>query len=252
MSRPVATAAHGEVGVNGGKIWEGVMAQAIVEDTLLRPALTAKPWEGHAAHVARELHDGVAGELSTMLLDLERFRAGQAGRQSVLAEIAQMQDQVRFVLSNVRRLLYDQRGLPGVEPDFAGSLGRGFVRRFAERTGIHVHISAGRGWPSLLPADTALHLRWIVQEALNNVDRHSGAKAVLIRFDVPAGGESGKVTITDDGRGHSDLGSGFNVGFGLVGVQERALLLGAGVTVRNRRRRGSVLAITLPRRSLGL
>ena len=187
-----------------------------------------------------------------MLLDLEKFRAGQTGRQSVLAEIAQMQDQVRFVLSNVRRLLYDQRGLPGVEPDFVGSLRRGFVRRFADRTGIRIHLSVGRAWPSILPSDTALHLRWIVQEALNNVDRHSGAKAVLIRFDVPAKGDWGKLTISDDGRGHSDLGSGFNVGFGLVGVQERALLLGAGVTVRNRRRSGSVLAINLPRRSLGL
>jgi signal transduction histidine kinase len=228
------------------------LAQAILDAALLRPALTAQPWEGHAAHVARELHDGVAGELSTMLLDLEKFRVGQAGRQSVLAEIAQMQEQVRFVLSNVRRLLYDQRGLPGVEPDFVGSLRRGFVRRFADRTGIRVHLSVGRAWPSILPADTALHLRWIVQEALNNVDRHSGAKAALIRLDVPSRVNSGKVTITDDGRGHSDLGSGFNVGFGLVGVQERALLLGAGCTVLNRRRGGSVITVTLPRRSLGL
>jgi signal transduction histidine kinase len=228
------------------------MAQAIVDNTVLRPALTAQPWEGHAAHIARELHDGVAGELSTMLLDLERFRVGQTGRQSVLAEIAQIQDQVRFVLTNVRRLLYDQRGLPGVVPDFVGSLRRGFVRRFADRTGIRVHLSSARSWPGFLPADTALHLRWIVQEALNNVDRHSGAKAVLIRFDVPAGPDSGRVTISDDGRGHADLASGFNSGFGLVGVQERALLLGAGFAVRNRRRGGSVLAISLPRRSLGL
>jgi signal transduction histidine kinase len=229
------------------------MAQAIVTDTLFRPALAPQPmWEGHAAHIARELHDGVAGELSTMLLDLERFRVAQTGRRGVLAEIDQMQDQVRFVLTNVRKLLYDQRGLPGIEPDFVGSLGRGFVRRFAERTGIHVHLSVGRPWPHVLPADTALHLRWIVQEALNNVDRHSGAAAVLIRFDIPAGGDAGKVTITDDGHGHPDLGDGVNVGFGLLGIQERALLLGARVTLRNRRRSGSVLALTLPRRSLGL
>jgi signal transduction histidine kinase len=229
------------------------VAQAIVIETSPRPAIAPQPnWDGLAAHIARELHDGVAGELSTMLLDLERFRVGQTGRHSVLAEISQLQDQVRFVLSNVRRLLYDQRGLPGVEPDFAGSLGRGFVRRFADRTGIHVHLSVGRPWPSVLPAETALHLRWIVQEALNNVDRHSGATAVLIRFDVPMGGDTGIVTITDDGRGHADLTDGVHVGFGLIGIQERAVLLGARVTVRNRRRGGSVLAVTVPGRSLGL
>jgi signal transduction histidine kinase len=185
-----------------------------------------------------------------MLLDLERFRAGQVGRAGVLSEISQLQDQVRFVLSNVRRLLYDQRGLPGVVPDFAGSLARGYVRRFSERTGIHVHLSVGRTWPRILPAETALHLRWIVQEALNNVDRHSGAKAVLIRFEVPPG-DSAKVTITDDGRGHADLAGGGYAGFGLIGIQERAVLLNAQVAVRNRRRGGSVLSVVLPVRSIG-
>jgi two-component system sensor histidine kinase DegS len=229
------------------------MAQAIVIDRLSLPAVVSAPSLGEsavAAHVARELHDGVAGELSTMLLELERFRTGQAGRAGVLSEISQLQDQVRFVLSNVRRLLYDQRGLPGVVPDFAGSLARGYVRRFSERTGIHVHLSVGRAWPQLLPAETALHLRWIVQEALNNVDRHSGAKAVLIRFEVLAGGDTAKVTITDDGRGHVEPAEAGYVGFGLIGIHERAVLLNAQVAVRNRRRGGNVLSVTLPGRSL--
>jgi signal transduction histidine kinase len=225
------------------------MAQAIVEEALSRPAI-AQPSviQAAGAHIARELHDGVAGELSTILLELERFRVGQTGRAGVLAEIAQLQDQVRFVLTNVRRLLYDQRGLPGLIPDFAGSLTRGYLRRFSERTGIHVHMSVGRTWPRLLPAETALHLRWIIQEALNNVDRHSGAKAVLIRLEVPPGGDVANVTITDDGHGHTDLVEG--AGFGLIGIRERAVLLDARVSVRNRRRGGSVLAVTLPARSI--
>jgi signal transduction histidine kinase len=226
------------------------MAQAIVQEALSRPAIVQPSVIESAvgAHLARELHDGVAGELSTMLLELERFRVGQTGRAGVLAEIAQLQDQVRFVLSNVRRLLYDQRGLPGLIPDFAGTLSRGYLRRFTERTGIHVHLSVGRTWPRLLPAETALHLRWIVQEALNNVARHSGAKAVLIRLEVLSSGDIARVTITDDGHGHSDPGQGR--GFGLIGIHERAVLLDAMVSVRNRRRGGSVLAVTLPARSV--
>ena len=214
------------------------------------PARRGHPAEG--VHIARELHDGVAGELSTMLLDLERFREAQTGRQSVLAEIAQLQDQVRAVLSNVRRLLYDQRELPGVEPDFTGSLRRGLVRRFAERSQLRIHVSVGRRWPSILPAETALNLRRIVQEALNNVVRHSGARAVLIRFDVQAGSQWGVLSITDDGRGHPEAGDGVVHGFGLVGIEERALLLGAKLALYNRRRGGGVVAVTLPPRSLGL
>ena len=115
--------------------------------------------EGWAKHLARELHDGVAGELSTMLIDLERFRAAQSGRQGVLAEIAHLQEQVRVVLSNVRQLLYTERELPGVDPDFVGSLRRGLARRLSERAGLRVHVSASSDWPRDLPADTAVNMR---------------------------------------------------------------------------------------------
>lgn len=211
-------------------------------------------WDSQAAtaHLTRELHDGVAGELSTMLLDLERFRVGQAGRDSVLTEISRMQNQLRFVLLNVRQLLYDRRGMARVEHDFAGSVRRGLVRRFSERTGLRVRLSVARSWPDDLPSETALNLHRILQEALNNVDRHSGATAVRIRFDLPAGGDSGVITVVDDGRGFATPSHGGRPSFGLAGMYERALLLGARVTIANRRRGGSVLTVSVPRDSLGL
>ena len=211
-------------------------------------------WDAGAAtaNLTRELQDSVAGELSTMLLDLERFRAAQTGRQSVLAEISQLQAQLRFVLSNVRQLLYERRGMAVVEHDFAGTVRRGLVRRFAERTGLRVHLSVARSWPSELPSETALNLYRVLQEALNNVDRHSGATSVLIRFEVPARGASGVITVADDGRGFADPADGGQVGFGLAGIQERAVLLGGHAKIANRRRRGSVLTVCVPRGGLGL
>ncbi len=231
------------------------MAQAVEHETLFSSSVLAQPsFDGGTptAHLARELHDGVAGELSTMLLDLERFRAAQVGRKSVLAEIALLEEQLRFVLANVRKVLYGQRGLPGIELDFVDSLRRGFVRRFAERTDLRVHLSVSRTWPRALPAETALNLRRIVQEALNNVDRHSGAMSVLIRFDLPPGEDWAVLTVADDGRGYPNLTEGLHAGFGLVGIQERAVLLGAWTKVSNRRRGGSMLAVTMPRQVLGL
>lgn len=210
-------------------------------------------WDsGTTAHLTRELHDGVAGELSTMLLDLERFRAEQTGRQSVLAEISQLQNQVRLVLSNVRQLLYERRGMPSVEHDFAGSVRRGLVRRFTERTGVEVSLSVARSWPRELPAETALNLHRILQEALNNVDRHSGATSVRIRFELTPAGDSGVITVTDDGRGFTNPTESARPSFGLAGIQERSLLLGAKATITNGRRSGSVMTVSVPRRSLGL
>ena len=157
-----------------------------------------------------------------------------------------------MVLSNVRQLLYTERELPGVDPDFVGSLRRGLARRLSERAGLRVHVSASSDWPRDLPADTAVNMRRIVQEALNNVMRHSGASAVLIRFSIAAGGESGLLTVSDDGRGYPRQADGWQPGFGMVGIQERALLLGARIDVSERRRGGGTLTVTIPRRRLSL
>ncbi len=223
----------------------------VAESQLGLTPLIARAWlePDASAHIARELHDGVAGELSAMLLDLERFRQDQFGRQSVLAEISTLQEHVRSVLMNVRSLMNDQRGLPGVDPDLVGSLRRHLIRRFAERTRMRVRVWASSEWPQQVPAETARQIHRIVQEALNNVDRHSGARTVVVRFAMSRG--AGVLRILDDGRGYSG-GDGSVHGLGLLGIQERATLLGGRLVVSNRPRGGTVLSVTVPRRSLGL
>jgi two-component system sensor histidine kinase UhpB len=223
------------------------------ESLLGLQSVMPSPWEGRSRdHLARELHDGVAGELSTMLLDLERFRSNQVGRQSVLAEISHLQEQVRGVLANVRKLLYSERELPGIEPDFVGSLRRGIARRYTERTSVRVRVLASPDWPSEIPADAALNLRRIIQEALNNVARHSGASTVAISFSMLTGVDWAVLRISDDGRGSDGPADGWQAGFGLIGISERALLLGARIEFGNRRRGGSTLTVAIPRRRLAI
>ncbi len=184
--------------------------------------------------LARELHDGAAQTLATLLIDLENFRAEQRGRQSVLDEIQLVQDGIREALFDIRQLLYDLRGMPGVEQDLAGSLRRGFVRRFSQRTGIRVRLSVARSWPSQLPAQTALNLYRVIQEGLNNVGRHSGASKVSIRFEASTSGSWATLRIADNGRGFPLDGNEPWHGMGLLGMRERALLLGAQLTFANR------------------
>ena len=186
-----------------------------------------------------------------MLLNLERFRAGQVGRQSVQVEIARFQEELRSVLANVRALLNGQRGLPGVDPDLVGSLRLGLIRRFAQRTGLRIHLSVASDWPREVPAETSRQIHRIVQEALNNVDRHSGARSVLIRFAMVDG--AGVMRILDDGRGSGEIEEDRSVhGLGLVGIRERAALLGGRLVLANRRCGGTILSVTISRKSLGL
>ena len=104
------------------------MAQAIVDESLSLPAVAKRGGEaaGLAAHIARELHDGVAGELATMLLDLERFRADQKGRQGVLKEIAQLSGTL-----TPNALWYEVHygGIPAIDPSQHRLLVHGLVER---------------------------------------------------------------------------------------------------------------------------
>lgn len=195
-------------------------------------------------HLARELHDGLAQTLTGMLVELEVFRQEQFGRKSVLNEVDMLQASARDALNSVRMLLGDLRGYPPVQDDLAGSIREGILKRFSERTGIRTVLSVSREWPGLLPTPTALNLYRILQEALTNSGRHGGATKVRIRLE--ARDAVGVMEIRDDGHGLPDDHDPRDNGMGLVGMQERAVLIGGSLEVRNGRRGGAVVRATFP------
>ena len=202
--------------------------------------------DGEESSLVRELHDGVAQDLATMLLDLEHFRHAQTGRLSVQTQITQLQDQLRLTLTNIRQLIYDRRSLPGVELDFAGTIRRGLAKRFSKRTGIEVKVSVSRAWPRVIGAQAALNLRRIIEEAMTNVARHSGATKAVIRFAVEVEKQVAIVVVKDNGRGFPELDDQWRAGLGLLGIEERAVLLGASAAVANLKAGGSMLTVALP------
>src|SRR5207248_2064815 len=87
------------------------------------PAEPVEP-DGHRllrAELARELHDEVAQTLTTMVVQMENFKAIQYGRESVIRQLDSYQESTRDVLGNIRRLLFDLRGEPAEAPDLASS-----------------------------------------------------------------------------------------------------------------------------------
>ena len=174
--------------------------------------------------IARELHDRVAQTLTSMLIDLENFKAEQVGRKSVLRQIDDLQGSTRQVLNSLRQLLHELRGTPPVEASFSEAV-RTLVDRFQERTSIAVSLTVLPGWPARVKSPAALNLYRIIEEALANVRQHSGAKTAHVILQ-PHSDEELSASISDDGRGlvTDDLGP---LGMGMVGMKERALFLGA-------------------------
>jgi signal transduction histidine kinase len=207
------------------------------------------PAEEAKTELARELHDRVAQNLTSMLVELEVFKREQADKEAVARRLGDMQDYTREVLTNVRQLLYDLRGAPGVEHDFAQSIRKGLLRQFSLRSGVEVRMRVARTWPRSLPSAAALNLYRILQEALNNVRLHSGARRVWVTLEVGPSGRA-ELTVSDDGRGVPALEEARYRGMGWLGMSERAVILGGELTVAPRRGGGTTVRTSFPRESI--
>lgn len=177
--------------------------------------------------LARELHDRVAQSLTTMLIELENFKLEQTGRQSVLRQLDELQVSTREVLASLRSVLGELRGEPGIEEGFVDAV-RGLLSAFEAKTLVKAKLSVSPSWPAQLGSAAALNLYRILEEALTNVRLHSGAQLVEVILGQHRGHDLA-IEIRDDGRGVNHDGVERVPGMGVLGMRERALLLGGRV-----------------------
>ena len=101
--------------------------------------------------------------------------------------------------------------------------------------------------PVTLPPHVEVALYRIAQEALQNVVKHAGASNVTVRLARDADGV--RLSVTDDGKGFADLSveeAAERHSYGLVGIQERAELIGATLTVRSLPEKGTTVEVLVP------
>ncbi len=195
--------------------------------------------------LARELHDEVVQELTAMLIDLENFKRQPFDRQGTIRQLDSVQGSLRTMLGGLRRLLYGLRD-EAAEEDFADTV-RVFAVRFRQRTGIKVQVRVSRDWPDPIRRSAARNVFRIVQEATTNAHLHGGAHCV--RICLKLADSDAIVTVQDDGRGLS--GNGTEGGMGVLGMRERALLLGGRLVVEELGR-GTCVRLVFPRSALSL
>jgi len=185
--------------------------------------------------LARELHDGLAQELS-LLVTQTRLLAARHGR---LDGLDVLEDTTRRALDE-SRLAIGALARPGSEPlDVALESA---VADLAERMGTSVRVRLSHGVDVEPPTRDAL-LR-IVREAMTNAVRHGGATAVSVELEA---GSGLRLRVVDDGRGFVvDDPASVPAGFGLVSMRERAEALGGQLTVASRPGQGTRVELVLP------
>jgi signal transduction histidine kinase len=193
--------------------------------------------------IARELHDVVAHRVSLMTVQAGAARTIATDDPEKAAEAMGAVEQAgREVLGELRHLLGVLR--PDAEGDLFPQPGLinipHLVDEFNE-AGLEVTLSV-HGEEVELPVRVELAVYRIVQEALTNALRHAGPDArAMVRLET--NGEGVRIEVTDDGIGASP---GVNGGHGIVGMQERAQLLGGSFHAGPGRRGGYSVSAYLP------
>ena len=193
--------------------------------------------EQERARVARDLHDEVNQSLTGLLLRLEAARESAPPElEGEIAETKALANQAMTELLSLARQLrptaLDDLGLAAAIEGQVGRLG-GEIE-----TGLEVD-----GDFSDLGDDAQLVVYRVAQEALSNAARHSGAGRVEVRLRrTDAGGVL--LEVSDDGRGFAFEES--QRGLGIGGMRERALLIGADLTIESRPAAGTTVRLDVP------
>ncbi len=198
--------------------------------------------EREQRRIAQELHD----EPLQRLVGLSRYLDDAAAipdSSVVAATIAEARAQTLDIASSVREVV---RGLrpPALERFGLASALRGLVAAMEGQAGARVDLSVDGETPRMTP-DVELGLFRIAQEALNNALRHG--RPAHIRVSLCEADGYLHLRVADDGRGFDprSRAEGRHDGFGLIGMRERAELIGGHLAVRSQRDKGTVVDLVL-------
>lgn len=224
------------------KLAEESQRQEEVRRQLLEHVLSAQ--EEERRRVARELHDE-AGQLLTSLLVGLRTICGARTLAAAKNQAQHLREITAQAIEEVGRLA---RGLHATVLDDLGltaALAR-YVSDYRQVHGIAVELDTDELHQHTLPAAVQLGLFRIIQEALTNVAKHSGARRVWVSLKIST--EWVQVTVRDDGKGFSvapAAGKASNH-LGLQSMRERAAILGGELEISSSGQ-GTTVAVSVPR-----
>ena len=202
--------------------------------------------EEERARISREIHDELGQLLSGLNMNqallLRDLRARGAVAEDAARQVESMQELVRRLIASVRRIATDLR------PEVLDALGIGAALEwqaadFARRTGIACEVRLAE--PALpLDVERSTALFRIFQEALSNVARHSKAKRVIAQLRVAS--RTVTLIVADDGCGLAEGAARESPALGLLGMRERAAMLGGEARIEGAPGRGTTVSVRLP------
>lgn len=186
--------------------------------------------EAEKRKISRELHDGPAQTIASMLIRLDLIKyLFEENRQQAEEELISIRDMGRESLDDIRRIMFDLKPNAIYEEGLAATL-KEYFKTYESKYDFEIDLVCfGLERKYDLPMEIAVFR--LVQEAITNVRKHAGVNKALVKLeDTPTG-----LTIVI-----KDLGKGFDVdqvseskpeSYGIIGMKERAELLGGEIKI---------------------
>jgi two-component system, NarL family, sensor histidine kinase UhpB len=200
--------------------------------------------EDERVRIAREIHDELGQSLTCMSMDLaflERQLPKGQGSEQATARVAALAEMIKETVQTVRRISSELR--PSILDDLGLAAGLEWLGRdFETRTGLRCAVSVPNNIE--ISPERGIAVFRMCQEALTNVARHANATHVSIDL-VEADGQL-TLEVRDNGRGISPQELQGHASFGLLGMRERATLLGGTATITGQPGKGTSVEVQVP------
>ena len=209
-----------------------------------------KAQEDERLRVSREIHDGPAQEMANLIYQASICeRLVDTRPEEAKAGLQELRRQIRTCLADVRQIIFDMRPMSLDDLALVPAL-RQLVSKLEERKILKTDFQVN-GKERALEKHVEVTLFRIIQEGLNNIHRHAGVSEGRLRLLFSPNDLS--ILISDEGRGFdmaeteemrkSGTGNGH---FGILGMEERAKLIGASLNVISNPGEGTKIHVKLP------
>jgi len=199
--------------------------------------------EDERRRIAREMHDQFGEQLTALGLRIRMLKDAATGRADLTEKITALEHVAQQLDRDVDHLVWELRPTALDDLGLRAALAN-YVQDWSARVGIAAKLHTAGLLDDRLPADTETALYRIAQEALTNVAKHARAANVDVILERRA--ETVLLIIEDDGVGFDPAGtSGVGQGFGLVGMQERAGLVGAMLEIESSAGKGTTVLVRM-------
>lgn len=209
-----------------------------------------KAQEDERLRVSREIHDGPAQEMANLIYQASICeRLVDTRPEEAKAGLQELRRQIRTCLADVRQIIFDMRPMSLDDLGLVPAL-RQLVSKLEERKILKTDFQVN-GKERALEKHVEVTLFRIIQEGLNNIHRHAGVSEGRLRLLFSSNDLS--ILISDEGRGFdmaeteemrkSGTGNGH---FGILGMEERAKLIGVSLNVISNPGEGTKIHVKLP------